>query len=699
MKTIRPITDLRKTNEMSEICHQSDEPIFITKNGYGDLVLMSQECYERKVKAKEPIRGNSEKKRSYCDLLQKQNEDHALIKVAAVTNDVIIANVKANTENILQIIEQLNDKQVDIIVFPELALTGYSCGDLFYQNSLLDSVYQNINILSEKTKGIKSLLFIGTPLQHENKLYNCALVMADGQILGVVPKTFLPSYNEFYEKRQFVEFRGENQKIQINGVYYPFGSKLIFVNEHQRKLKVACEICEDIWAAKTPSTAHALMGATIIANLSASNETIGKEDIRRDLVSSTSKRLLCGYVYASAGNGESTTDVVFSSHNIIAECGQIIQESPLFNNRAAITEIDLDIIESERRIRSSFEPINDEGYEFVSYRYQHDSFPPTRLFSLQPFVDLCKNNYQRVIEIQAMGLVKRLQHIHCHNVVLGLSGGLDSTLALLVCVKAFEILKYEQSGIHTLLLPCFGTSDRTYQNALKLADHFQTTKKEISIQKAVLQHLEDLQHDSSQTDIVYENAQARERTQVLFDYANQINGIVIGTGDLSELALGWCTFNGDQMANYSVNGSVSKTMVQFLVASYAKDHPIIRSILEDVLATPISPELLPTNDNQIAQMTEDAIGPYELHDFFLFYLLRYHMSAKKIFFLACEAFKGKYPEAIIRKWLKKFLSRFFSQQFKRSTLPDGVKATYLSISPRGDFRMPSDASANEFLDF
>ena len=691
MPQIRPITDLRNTNDISDACHAVKEPIFITKNGYEDLVVMSTDVYNSL---------NNKSNKDNKDFPQQSN-CYSMIKVACATNDVIIANPTQNTKNILKIIDDSKDLDLDILLFPELCISGYSCGDLFYLDSLLQSVLENIEKIRKHTYKNHTLIFVGAPIEFNDKLYNCAIAICDGRILGVVPKSNLPGYGEFYEHRQFSAYNGENTQIIINEKIYPFGTKLIFSNKYQTRLKVACELCEDLWAVITPSTNHALAGANIIVNLSASNELYGKDIDRKNLVKSTSNRLICGYMYASAGNGESTQDIVYSGHNIIAENGNILKESELFENELIVSEIDLDLIMAARRKNTSFKSIDSKDYQII-YFEKKLSIKNELVRQINPFPFITPKDddslefAKRIIKLQTMGLVKRMQHINCKNVVLGLSGGLDSTLALIVCIEAFKYLKLDFKGIHTITMPCFGTSSRTYNNALKLSNILNTTLKNISIKDSVIQHLKDLNHPIEINDITYENAQARERTQILFDYANMINGIVIGTGDLSELALGWCTYNGDHMSNYCVNSSVPKTLVKYLVKAYAFINEDLKEVLFDILQTPISPELLPTKDDIIVQVTEDVVGPYELIDFFIYYLLKYKFETKKIFYYATHAFKGKYSNEEIKKWLNKFISRFFSQQFKRSTLPDGPKVTDISLSSRGDLRMPSDASGNDF---
>lgn len=686
--TTRPITDLRNTNEISTICNETNKPIVITKNGYEDLVVMSYKAFN-----------NLSKKDKNNDDFPIQSSCHNMIKVACATNYVRLASPMDNAIEIANMIEKLSKDDLDILLFPELSISGYSCGDIFFFDSLLESVLKAIEHLRKQTFKNHTLIFVGAPLQYHDKLYNCAIAMSNGKILGVVPKSNLPRYNEFYENRQFSAYKDENSTILINGKKYPFGTKIIFSNKYQTKLKVSCEICEDMWAIRTPSTDHCLAGANVIVNLSASNELYGKDEDRRNLVKSTSTRLICGYMYASAGNGESTQDVVYSGHNIIAENGEILKESVLFENQTIITEIDLDKIIAIRRKNSSFDSIKNDSYQTIYFEKKIVDKQLTRFINPYPFLPISEQNSytyaKKIIKLQTMGLVKRLAHLNSKNVVLGLSGGLDSTLALIVCYEAFKHLNLDTAGIHCITMPCFGTTSRTYNNALILSNVLKTTLKNIPIKEAVNIHLKDIGHDGN-SDVAFENAQARERTQILFDYANMNNGFVIGTGDLSELALGWCTYNGDHMSNYAVNASVPKTLVKFLIKAYANTHDQLKEVLYDILDTPISPELLPSNDNNMTQITEDIVGPYELHDFFLYHLLKFNFSIEKIYYYAKHAFKDKYDNETIKKWLNKFTSRFFSQQFKRSCLPDGPKVTEISLSPRGDLRMPTDSLSKEF---
>ena len=685
---VRPITDLRNTNEISNQCNESNEPIFITKNGYDDLVIMSNETYN-----------SINKTEKNSQAFPIQSSCYGLIKVGCVSNEIKVACPSENSKKIIEIIKNQSN-ELDILVFPELAITGYFCGDLFFLDDLLNKTLDAIEEVRKATIKNHTLIFIGAPIVCQDKLYNCALAICNGEILGCVPKSNLPNYNEFYEGRHFVEYKGENTSIILNGKIIPFGTKLIFSNKYQTKLKVAVELCEDVWAVNTPSSSHVLAGANVIVNLSASNDLFGKDDTRRALLKSTSYRLNCAYLYSSIGIGESTQDLVYSGHNIIAENGVILKESELFNSEIIKTEIDLDILEASRRKNTTFRSGFNKDYLTIYFEKKLSIKEVIRAIEPYPFLpkkSIDQNKYAKeIIRLQVMGLVKRLQHTNIKKVVLGLSGGLDSTLALIVCYEAFKYLNYDFKDIHCLTMPCFGTTSRTYNNALKLSNLFNTTLKDISIKEAVLVHLKDLGLDINNNNVAFENAQARERTQLLFDYANNITGLVIGTGDLSELALGWATYNGDHMSNYAVNVSVSKTLVKFLVNSYALENQKLYEVLKDILDTPISPELLPSKENKLTQITEDIIGPYELHDFFLYHLLKHNFTIQKIYFYATIAFKDKYSNEEIKKWLNEFVRRFFNNQFKRSCLPDGPKVTEISLSPRGDLRMPSDAS---YLDF
>lgn len=622
------------------------------------------------------------------------------LKVAAITPKVRVADAEFNCNEICKCIDDAAKEKAKLMVFPELCITGYTCQDLFFQNRLLEMAQEALLKITEYSKGVDALIFVGLPFAIDGKLYNVAACLCNGEILGIVPKTYLPNYNEFYEARHFHSGRDLNAVLPIGGKDVRVSTDMLFVCKEMPSLRVAAEICEDLWVPNPPSTAHCMAGATVIANLSASNEIIGKSRYRRNLVSAHSARLVCAYLYASAGPGESTQDVVYSGHNIIAENGSVLGESKRFSESMIITEIDLEYLEAERRRMTTYESDSFDKYVRVGFSFNKMETVLTRYIDPKPFVpsetaerDLRCNE---ILTIQAMGLRKRLEHIGCKSAVIGISGGLDSTLALLVVAKAFDYLNLDRSGIIAVTMPGFGTTDRTYDNAVRLIKEIGASFREVNIGKAVKQHFADICHDENVHDITYENSQARERTQILMDIANKENGIVIGTGDLSELALGWATYNGDHMSMYAVNASVPKTLVRYLVQYYAdtSDSSMLKSTLYDILDTPVSPELLPPDGKDISQKTEDLVGPYELHDFFLYHMLRLVQSPSKIYRLAKLAFSGEYADDVILKWEKAFYRRFFSQQFKRSCLPDGPKVGSVAVSPRGDLRMPSDACVN-----
>ena len=688
------------------------------------------------------------------------------IKVAAGTPNVQVADCEFNAAEIIKMVREMEAEGARVMVFPELCITAYTCGDLFWQENLLEEAKVQLMRIAEETADVDAIIFVGLPLEYKGKLYNVAAGLNHGEILGFVPKTYLPNYNEFYEARYFtsgedvdgtvtirrseyglhhdeemtdedVEFGleaepealeeedsfeeleeideepdyiDEDETEEFDEVDVPISSNILFICQEMPKLKIAAEICEDLWVPNPPSVGHAYHGANLIVNLSASDEVVGKDSYRKSLVSAQSARLLCGYIYATAGEGESTQDVVYGGHNLIAENGTILAESRRFVNGALYADLDIHRLDNERRRMTTcrFAPdLAPEGqdvfYNEVYFNAGRGVTPLTRKFDSRPFVPGIKEERERrcdeILNIQAMGLKKRLAHIHCQNAVIGLSGGLDSTLALLVTVRAFDMLGMPREKITAVTMPCFGTTDRTYNNACQLSECLGATLKEVNIREAVNLHFRDIGHDPEVHDVTYENGQARERTQILMDIANQSGGIVIGTGDLSELALGWATYNGDHMSMYAVNASVPKTLVRHLVRYYADtcEDAKLSEILLDILDTPVSPELLPPKDGVISQKTEDLVGPYELHDFFLYYMLRWTFPPKKIFRLAQNAFAGEYDDETILKWLKTFYRRFFMQQFKRSCLPDGPKVGSVAVSPRGDLRMPSDACAKLWL--
>jgi len=633
------------------------------------------------------------------------------IKVAAITPSVSVGDTEYNTKEIIYGMQTAHSKGAKLAVFPELCLTGYTCNDLFLQDTLLSNVFYGLKQIMDASIGMDLITIIGFPFYLRNSLYNVAAVIHEGILLGIVPKQNIPNYSEFYEGRHFSIPSPGNEIIQIkelgkSGANIPFGTNLLFCAENFTQFVLGIDICEDLWMPIPPSCHHALAGATVIANLSASDEITGKDIYRRDLVCNQSARLISGYIYADAGEGESSTDLVFSGHNLIAENGNLIKESSRFKNDVICSEIDLGRLISERRRMGTFTSVSPEGtnYHLISFSFQQlNDTDLTRAWTQTPFVPQDKTDRNRrcdeILNIQALGLKKRLRHTNCKSAVIGISGGLDSTLALLVTVKAFDMLGLNRSGILAVTMPCFGTTDRTYQNACELTKILGATLKEVPIHNAVNQHFSDIGHDSSVHDVTYENSQARQRTLVLMDLANQTNGMVIGTGDMSELALGWATYNGDHMSMYGVNCSVPKTLVRYLVLFYAEttSDRKLHDILIDILDTPVSPELLPPKAGKISQKTEELVGPYELHDFYLYYMMRFGYTPSKIYRLAVCTFTGIYDESTIYKWLCTFYRRFFSQQFKRSCLPDGPKVGSVALSPRGDWRMPSDASVNLWM--
>ncbi len=622
---------------------------------------------------------------------------NGFVKVAAATPDIRVADVEFNTQNIINAMEEAQKNGAKILVFPELCVTGYTCSDLFDHSVLLKASRKALLEIAENTNDKDMLVFVGAPLEVNGKLYNVAAAMNQGEIIGFTTKTFLPNYGEFYEMRQFTPGPQTVREITFEGKKIPFGPQILFQAEGMEELVVAAEICEDVWSPVPPSIQAALEGATVIVNCSASDETIGKDTYRRALISGQSARLISGYIYANAGEGESTTDLVFGGHNIIAENGTILKESSRYVNEIIYSEMDLQRITGERRKNTTFQPLDEETLVRVPFTVEETKTFLTRTFPKKPFVPSDEQTRaqrcEEILTIQAMGLKKRLAHTNARTAVVGISGGLDSTLALLVTARAFDMLGRDKKDIIAVTMPCFGTTDRTYQNACEMSKKVGATLIEVPIADAVNVHFRDIGHDPEDHSVTYENCQARERTQVLMDIANKTWGMVIGTGDLSELALGWATYNGDHMSMYGVNASVPKTLVRHLVKYAADDtkDEALKNVLYDVLDTPVSPELLPPKDGDIAQKTEDLVGPYELHDFFLYFMLRFGYEPSKIFRIACMTFDGEYDKETIFKWLETFCRRFFSQQFKRSCLPDGPKVGTVALSPRGDWRMPSDA--------
>ena len=665
--------------------------------------------------------------------------NYGFIRGACVSPELVVADCDFNAKKIIEEAKAAAGKAAKIIVFPELSITGYTCGDLFFQKSLQNGAEKALTSIISQTSGLDSLIFVGLPLAQGEGIYNVAAVIFKGRLLALIAKTYLPNYGEFYERRQFTPFQPnmETRFISFAGFEnIPFGTDILICDKSNSELKIACELCEDLWVPLPPSIRHALNGANVIVNLSGGNEIIGKADYRRNLIKNHSAKLIAAYLYANTGKDESTQDMVFAGHKLICENGSILAQSKLFDQEKAIyADIDIERLCQERRRTTSFgfstnnaplasdyvtvevdlwgEGDSDAGRK-TSAGKKISAFAEKllRYVDPHPFVPSDKSartaRCEEVITLQAQGLAKRLRHIKCQSAVIGLSGGLDSTLALLVTCRAFDLCGFTREKITAITMPCFGTSDRTYNNACQLARECGVTLKEIPIADAVRQHFKDIGQDESLHDVTYENGQARTRTLILMNYANKTNGIVIGTGDLSELALGWCTYNGDHMSMYGVNSSVPKTLVRYLVEWFADEaEGECEAVLRDILATPVSPELLPPTEGKISQVTEDLVGPYELHDFYLYYLLRFGFSPKKIFFLAKnaglggpaaqEGGTGTYDDATLLKWLRTFYRRFFSQQFKRSCMPDGAKVGTINLSPRGDWRMPSDASAAVWL--
>ena len=634
---------------------------------------------------------------------------HGFIKVAAAVPAVKVADCRFNREAIDRLLKDAYEQQVEIVCFPELSLTAYTCGDLFHQLLLVEEAEKELAQLLKDNAAMHTIGIVGLPVKQGNQLFNSAVVFQNGKLLAVVPKTFLPNYNEFYEKRWFASaLDTEAKEVKLCGQTVPFGTDILL---NYQKASFAIELCEDLWVAVPPSSRHAVNGAQLIFNLSASDENIGKHDYLKSLVSQQSARCIAGYVYASSGFGESTTDLVFAGNGLIAENGSMLATSKRFSfeEQLIISEVDIERLSTDRQKNSSFQLGNRQTGGNSAYRvvecdaHHHFTFSLTRSISSFPFIPVGKELDDRcgeIFNIQVSGLATRLVHTGCKTVVIGISGGLDSTLALLVCVKTFDKLNIPRENILGITMPGFGTTGRTYNNAVHLIKTLGVTLKEIDIKPACEQHFKDINHSPDLLDVTFENTQARERTQILMNIANKHNGMVLGTGDLSELALGWATYNGDHMSMYGVNAGIPKTLVRYLV-KYVADSQIqsyAQNTLYDILDTPVSPELLPTDEKgEISQKTEDLVGPYELHDFFLYYTVRFGFRPSKIYDLAKYAFNGKYPDSTILKWLKIFFRRFFNQQFKRSCLPDGPKVGSINLSPRGDWRMPSDASSRMWL--
>lgn len=631
---------------------------------------------------------------------------YGYVKVAAVTPKIEVANCEYNAEQVIKLIDQAAKEKVKVLVFPELCLTGYTCADLLLDDALIKSAEEKLIKIAEYTKGMDMLIALGLPFVRNSNLYNVVAIIQDGKILGLVPKKHIPNHSDMNESRYFNSGNDKPVLVNVGDFQVPMGTNLLLRCKSRKELVISVEIGEDQLAPIPPAIKHAQKGSTIILNPSASPRTIGKDSYTRDLLRMQSAGLISGYIKSDAGEGESTTDLVFSGHNIIAENGKILSESNFLYNKLLITEIDFDKLYNDRRRNSIYKLKENDDYFIVDFEFDgsKEITMLTRKVNPSAFIpDKLEDREERceeILNIQAHGLKKRIEHIKIKHIVIGISGGLDSALALLATKKAYDIMGLDPKGIICVTMPCFGTTDRTYKNALDITKYVGATLREIPIEDAVIQHFKDIGHDINNHDITYENSQARERTQVLMDLANQCGGIVIGTGNMSELALGWATYNGDHMSMYAVNSTIPKTLVKCLVEYCADktDKDELKEVLYDILDTPVSPELLPAVDGKIVQKTQKVVGPYELHDFFLYYVLRYGFMPSKILYLATIAFKDVYTEETIYKWLSYFYSRFFSQQFKRSCLPDGPKIGSITVSPRNGLKMPSDASARIWLE-
>jgi NAD+ synthase (glutamine-hydrolysing) len=631
------------------------------------------------------------------------NMHYGFIKASAASPSLKVADCKYNCDNIKETIKKAYKRGVKLIVFPELSITGYTCDDLFSQKLLLDQALNSLLDIVKESEDKEMLIVTGLPIETQGYLYNCAAVIFKGEILGIVPKTHLPNYNEFYESRRFKTAPLKNMIIDIDNKEIPFGTKLIFQNELMKSFSLAVEICEDLFIPVSPGAFHAMNGATVIANLSASNEILGKADYRRTLVKSQSGKCICAYIYSNSSDQESTTDMVFSGHKMIAENGVILNEAVPFSNDYIEADIDTDRLTHDRLNQISARiQVFDDGYSIIPFSMKKTDTDIERVIEKHPFIPkdthILMERCNQIFSIQTAGLKKRIEHSNSKTAVIGISGGLDSTLALLVTHRAFMEMGRDTSNIVCVSMPCFGTTKRTKDNASKLGKLLNVDFRVIDISMSVKRHLSDIGHDGTTTDTTYENAQARERTQVLMDISNMTNGMVIGTGDLSEQALGWSTYNGDHMSMYNVNTSIPKTLVKYIVRYVADDSKgRLKDVLYDILDTPISPELIPSLNGEITQKTESIVGPYELHDFFLYNFMRWGFTPKKILMLAGLAFKDDYNSDEIKKWLKVFIQRFFTQQFKRSCSPNGPKVGSVALSPRGDWRMPSDASFSGWM--
>lgn len=625
--------------------------------------------------------------------------EQGFVKVAALSPKVKVADTEYNKARICEKMEEASKEGIKVAVFPELCITGYTCGDLFFQETLIRAAKEALRDIVEYSEGMDMLFFVGLPFKKNHKLYNVAAAICNGQLLALIPKSILPGYNEYDENRYFTAGNEKaetymwEQDDEIEEI--PFGTHILLQCLEIEELVVGCEFGEEAGLVISPSSIHASAGATLLVNLSAMSAGVFKENRLLCQIKNLSQKLVCGYVMANAGEGESTQDVVMSGCNLICENGEVLCKNSRFSYENAVSEIDVQLLSMERSRLNTFSYMEKSDYIYVNFSLEIENTVLTRKIEKLPFVPQNEECLEEILEIQARGLMQRMKHIGCKKVVLGISGGLDSTLALLVCAKAFDLMKLDRKDICAITMPCFGTSGRTHENACKLTELLGGEIREVDIKKAVIQHFEDISHPMDEHNVTFENAQARERTQVLMDIANEVGGLVVGTGDLSELALGFATYNGDHMSMYGVNGGVTKTLLKSLVKYYGDTCGCeeLKTVLYDILDTPISPELLPSNEGEMAQKTEDLVGPYELHDFVLYYLLRYGFSPAKIFRLEQYCFENEYDKDTMKKWMKLFYKRFFAQQYKRSCLPDGVKVLGVSVSPRGDFRMPSDAGS------
>lgn len=632
---------------------------------------------------------------------------HGFIKVAAMSPQVKVADTTFNVTKICEKLDEAGREKAKIVVFPELCITGYTCGDLFLQKALIKAAKEALCRIIEHTEGMDMLVFVGLPMEKNHKLYNVAAAICDGQLLAFIPKTYRNDFGEFSESRYFAKGNAVAETVlfekdgEIEEI--PFGTHILLQCDVMEELAVGCEIGSEVENVLSPGTYHTMAGATMMVNLSAISAGVSKEQKLENLLEATSRKLVCGYVMANAGLGESTQDIVMAGYNMIYENGTLLSKNDKFTYDNVYSEIDVQRLASERARKNTYEYVENNDYILVNFSVEEDETKLSRKMAKSPFIPenekIKEERCEEILDIQARGLMQRMAHIGAKTAVLGISGGLDSTLALLVTAKAFDLLGLERSNIKAITMPCFGTTDRTYDNACTMAKTIGAELSEIDIKEAVSVHFKDIAHDMDNHNVTFENAQARERTQVLMDIANEVNGLVVGTGDLSELALGWATYNGDHMSMYGVNSDIPKTLLRHLVRYYADtcNQEALKNVLYDVLDTPVSPELLPPVDGKIAQKTEDLVGPYELHDFVLYYVIRYGFSPSKIYRLEKYCFGTEYDEETIKKWLKTFYRRFFSQQYKRSCLPDGPKIGSISVSPRGDFKMPSDASSTVWV--